>query len=407
MSVPTAQIDTIANPVRAAAAPSRTELESTRLRKAKKAYTTRSVAARIDNDPHGYAVLDGPDVAPRPGDVVLARVERIGMHTRLEGPASRRQMLYVGDEVLLAYGHRYAPDQFEAEVPGDLRPVHLVAAGGVAALATAKHAKIADATAVRPLGLLADEHGVVTLERFAPRRLVAEAGQRGTGKANTTQSSTTQSGAGRSNTAPSTTTRSNTAQWGTGVPTVIGVLGTSMNSGKSTTVASIIHGLVSSGLQVSAGKVTGTGAGGDPHGFADAGAARVLDFTDYGFPTTFRLEHERVRAILGSVIDDLSAPGTDAIVIEVADGLYQHETATLVADPLFSRLVDRVVFAADGAAGAVGGVGLLRQRGIPVTAVSGVITSAPLAMREARSVLDVPVVETAALSEPDVVRAVL
>lgn len=379
MSVSTARIDTITDQIHTDAAIQAdvtspgTELEPARLRKAKKAYTTRSVAARIDSAPHGYRLVDGPDARPRPGCVVLARVERIGMHTRLESPVSRRQMLYVGDEVLLAYGHRYAPDQFEAEVPGDLRPVHLVAAGGIAGLATAKHAKVSDATALRPLGLLADEHGVVTLDRVAARRLGTETAR--------------QTGADR--------------------PTVIGVLGTSMNSGKSTTVASIIHGLAGSGLQVSAGKVTGTGSGGDPHGFADAGATRVLDFTDYGFPTTFRLAHERVRDILGSVISDLSAPGTDAIVIEVADGLYQQETANLVADPLFSRLVDRVVFAADGAAGAVGGVGLLRGRGVPVTAVSGVLTSAPLAMREARSVLDVPVVETATFSDPDVVRAVL
>ncbi|MBK1787220.1 DUF1611 domain-containing protein [Prauserella cavernicola] len=374
MSVPTGQIDTIAaNPVRAIGVPSGTVLAPTRLRRAKKAYTTRSVAARIDGSPRGYTLLDGPDVTPRPGDVVLARIEEIGMHTRLESPVSRRQTLFVGDEVLVAYGHRYAPDQFEAEVPGDLRPVHLVAAGGVAALATAKHARVADPTAVRPLGLLADAHGVVNLDRFAPRRLGAETAPHRTG----------------------------------GRPTVIGVLGTSMNSGKSTTVASLIRGLVRSGLRVTAGKATGTGAGGDPNGFADAGASQVLDFTDFGFPTTFRLAHEQVRAILLSLIDELSVPGIDVVVVEIADGLYQHETSNLVADPVFPRVVDRVVFAADGAAGAVGGVGLLRERGVPVTAVSGVLTSAPLAMREARSVLDVPVIETAALREPDVVRAVL
>ena len=52
-----------------------------------------------------------------------------------------------------------------------------------------------------------------------------------------------------------------------------------MNSGKTTTVAAITHGLTAAGLRVGAMKVTGTGAGGDPFLFADAGAAEVLDFT--------------------------------------------------------------------------------------------------------------------------------
>jgi hypothetical protein len=37
------------------------------------------------------------------------------------------------DAIIVAYGHRYAPDQFEAYVPEDLGPCHLVAGGGVAA----------------------------------------------------------------------------------------------------------------------------------------------------------------------------------------------------------------------------------------------------------------------------------
>ncbi|MCR3722281.1 MULTISPECIES: DUF1611 domain-containing protein [Prauserella salsuginis group] len=373
MTVSTEQDRTLVPPTWPEAAPSPTRLSPDRLRRAKKAYTTRFVAAGIDASPEGYGLLDGPDVTPQPGEVVLARVEAIGMHKRLESPVGRRQTLFPGDEILVAYGHRYAPDQFEAVVPGDLGPAHLVAAGGIAALATDKHRDIEDATAIRPLGLLADAHGVVALRRHASRALL-----------------------------PDTTVPARTAG-----PAVIGVVGTSMNSGKSTTAGSLIRGLARSGLRVAAGKVTGTGAGGDPHGFVDAGASEVLDFTDFGFPTTFRLAHDEVRAVLLSLVTHLSDPGTDVVVLELADGLYQEETARLLADPLFARVVDRVVFAADGAAGAAGGVALLAERGVPVGAVSGVLTSAPLAMREARSVLDVPVIDTLSLAEPDVATALL
>ena len=109
-------------------------VEPRRLRRAKAAYTTRfvarSIAARASE---GYGVLSGSDVVPRPGDVVMARVEHIGQHKAVELPDGRRATLFEGDDVIVAYGNRYAPDQFEAEVPGDLGPTDLVAAGGVAA----------------------------------------------------------------------------------------------------------------------------------------------------------------------------------------------------------------------------------------------------------------------------------
>jgi hypothetical protein len=96
-----------------------------RLAGAKRAYTTRHVPME---DLAG--LLAGPDVAPRAGDLVLARVQRVGKHAALELAHSRRATMFVGDEVLVAYAARYAPDQFLAEVPCDLGPCHLAASGG-------------------------------------------------------------------------------------------------------------------------------------------------------------------------------------------------------------------------------------------------------------------------------------
>ncbi|MEL0525993.1 hypothetical protein, partial [Neisseria gonorrhoeae] len=136
--------------------------------------------------------------------------------------------------------------------------------GGIAGQVTASHDKMSSPTRLRPQGLLADESGVVTIERFAPFLNAPVTGPR---------------------------------RERTGRPEVIGVLGTSMNSGKSTMMACLINGLVNSGLTVGAGKITGTGAGNDPMIYADAGASKVLDFTDFGFPTTFRAPMEQLRAL--------------------------------------------------------------------------------------------------------------
>ncbi|MFH5823986.1 DUF1611 domain-containing protein [Georgenia sp. AZ-5] len=355
----------------------RTPVAAERMARAKKAYTTRFLARRVEMDPGGYELLSGSAVRPAAGDVVLARVAEIGQHKRLEGPGSRRQTLFVGDEVLVAYGHRYAPDQFEAAVPQDLRSSHLIAAGGLTGVVTAQHAGMAPATVLEPVGLLADHAGVVNLARLAPHRLRTDVPRTASGR------------------------------FPAGRPTVVAVLGTSMNSGKSTTLACLVRGLATSGLRVAAGKVTGTGAGGDPRLFADAGAAAVLDFTDFGLPSTFRVDHGRVRALLASVVDALAASQPDVVVVEIADGVYQAETARLLGDPIFPAVVDRVVFAAGDALGASAGVRVLEDAGIDVAAVSGVLTASPLATREAGAALAVPVLPTFGLVEPGTATALL
>lgn len=337
-----------------------------RLRLAKKAYTTRFLAARLERSAENYHLLSGSGVAPAAGDIVLARVAGIGHHTRLEGPSSYRQRLFVGDEVLVAYGHRYAPDQFLSEVPKDLDTCHLVAAGGLAGRVMEQHATVSDPTVLEPLGLLGDGQGTLNLRRLASHRVGVPFGAV------------------------------------TGRPPVIAVLGTSMNSGKSTVAGCLVRGLVEAGLNVAAGKATGTGAGNDPRLFSDAGAAPVLDFTDFGYPTTFRLDFEDVRALLCSLVRDLSTPATDAIVVEIADGVYQGETRRLLADSVFRGVVDHVVFSAADALGAAAGINVLREAGLDVAAVSGLLTASPLAAREAAGVLDIPVLDTYELCRPDV-----
>lgn len=348
-----------------------------RLSLAKKAYTTRFLAQRLDQSRDGYFLRHGDGVRPGSGDIVLARVLRLGQHPRLESPGSRRQALYVGDEVLVAYGHRYAPDQFLAQVPDNLGSCHLIAAGGVAGMVTDQHALMGQPTQLAPVGLLADHEGVLNLAHLAPHSWDAA----------------------ETHAAPEPAT--------TGRPHVVAVLGTSMNSGKSTALSCLVKGLTRAGLVVAAGKVTGTGSGNDPGMFTDAGAVKVLDFTDFGFSTTFQLDHGRVRGMFSSLVAALTGPATDVAVIEIADGVYQEETRRLLLDPLFRTVVDRVVFAATDALGAIAGLQAIRSANMDVAAVSGVLTSSPLAAREFAAASDVPVISTSSLCEPAVALSLL
>jgi hypothetical protein len=320
---------------------------------AKRAYTTR----RCDFADVHYLLTDG--MRPQAGDLVLARVEEIGQHGGLHAITGRRSTLFPGDEIVVAYGNRYAPDQFEAVVPDDLGPCQLAAGGGVAARVTHSHAKMRRATQLQPLGLLADADGqVINLRRYALPQ------------------------------ANGPVTR----------PVTIAVVGTSMNSGKTTTAAHLVRGLRAAGFVVSAAKVTGTGAGGDPWLMRDAGAAEVLDFTDAGHASTYKLAIDELCTCLDRILDHLGAGGTQVAVIEIADGLFQKETAALLSMSSATEYFDLLMFAAQDAMGAAAGVDWLEQRGLNVAAVTGLVTASPLAAREAARAVSLPILKLADLS---------
>lgn len=318
-----------------------------RIARAKAAYTTRRVDLAV-----ATCLLTG-DIQPRAGDLVLARIERLRQHKRIELVNGRRAHLHVGDEVILAYAARYAPDQFESYVPVDLGPCDLVASGGVASECRSKHSGMKNPTRIQPVGLLADQQGrrINMIEWSLPEQAT-----------------------------PGYT------------PKTVAVLGTMMNAGKTTCAANLVRGCKNSGLKVGALKVTGTGSGCDRWVLTDAGADLVLDFTDAGEPSTFGLSPQRVEEIFATLTNYLAHQDLDVIVMEVADGIYQHETAALLGSRAFQKRCDGVMFAAGDGCGVLAGVRHLEEMGYEVLAVSGTLTASPLAVQEARQVVSVPVV---------------
>jgi hypothetical protein len=78
------------------------------------------------------------------------------------------------------------------------------------------------------------------------------------------------------------------------------------------------------------------------------------------------------------------------VVVEIADGLLQNETATLLQNHRFTRTVDAWVFAAGDPLGAAGGVGVLRKWGIEPLAISGVVSMSALGIRETQTATELP-----------------
>lgn len=325
-----------------------------RLTAAKRAFTTRNV------DLAAATRLVRSGWRPEPGDLILARVIRLGQHRRLENIHGRRGDLYVGDEIIVAFGNRYAPDQFEAYVPQSLEPCHLVAGGGVAALAVNRHAAVKAPTDIEVIGVLVGENGrALNLRDFA----------------------TVQPASDRP-------------------PLVIAVVGSSMNAGKTTTVAGLVHGLTRAGFRVGAAKLTGTGSGGDLWTMRDAGAELAVDFTDAGHASTFGVADHNLGAITCALLARLAQEQVDVGIVEIADGLLQSETASLVEQATAQGWVDGFVFAAADAMGAAFGCRWLQDRGIVPLAVSGLVSASPLAARETRSATGLAVATLAELRDP-------
>lgn len=328
-------------------------LKSNRVQAAKRAYVTRN----MDLEPAKY--LKRGQITPKAGDLVLAKVTYLGQHKRIEKTNGRRAFLHVGDEIILSYGARYAADQFEGYVPENLSECYMVAAGGIAATYASKNARVKNPTRIKPIGLLCDKNrNVINLKSSAIK--------------------------------PGLTSTIKTE------PHIIAVVGSGMNAGKTTVAANIIHSLSQENLKVAALKITGTGAGGDMWQYQDAGAHIAYDFTDAGYPTTFKVAQDELRGIMELLVSAAKAKNPDVIVIEIADGLLQEETKHIIGTPWFKSQIDSLVYAARDGLSASAGVSLLQTHQLPLIAIGGMLTSAPLCVREAALVTGVPILDAAA-----------
>jgi hypothetical protein len=323
-----------------------TQLSGKRLAAAKPSFVTRNVPI----EEFHFLVKD--DIRPRAGDIILARIDKLGQHQRIELPSGRRAHLFKGDEVIVSYGNRYAPDQFLGRIPGSLAPCSLVAAGGIASEVVAKHARMKNATKITPLGFLASHNKkIINLQGWQ---------------------------------LPQLTSKSTT-------PMVLAVAGSSMNGGKTTTMAYLARGLVKAGLSVGAAKITGTGAGVDYWKMIDAGAYPVIDFTDMGYASTYKVDAPKIEAVMERQVDYLSHQGVDIILLEIADGLAQLETAPLLQSRLFHSIVDGMFFASAEALSVQSAVHWIRSHGLPLIGVSGALTASPMILEETRQLCPVPV----------------
>ncbi|MCP3991401.1 MAG: hypothetical protein GY724_20170 [Actinomycetia bacterium] len=310
---------------------------------------------------HSYVSFD---TGPEPGDVVYGRIAALGHHRELENKSGRIHRLTDSTRSLFVYGNRYATDAFEALVPDE--PVDyadLVARSGVIGRVRVRNSRVLAPTTVRVLGRVVDKAGRPLSTRdhslVAPQAKVKRSPR----------------------------------------SKLILVVGTAMNSGKSTAAVAICWALTAMGHKVRASKVTGTASLKEILHMNDAGASVYNDFTYLGYPSTYMLERSEVLGIFNDLDLKFANNPRNFWVVEVADGILQRETAMLLSSPEVTDRLHRLVFCASDVFGAIGGLHVLSDTyGLHPDAISGIVASSPLGIRELTSYVTIPAFDSA---EPD------
>ena len=327
--------------------------------------------SRVPNLPQTWEQAKGcvrmDSERPCVNNILISQIAQIGRHTRLDLRDTSKSKLFVGDLVGLVLSPRYATGQFQAVIPENLETVHFVCAGGVCGQVSGIPVEMKQPTLLKPMGYLVNEQGqrVELGDHALP---VGKPNLQGT--------------------------------------QVMCVVGSAMDSGKTTAAFSLINGLVRAGLRVGAAKITGTASAKDLTYFQAAGACRVLDFTHAGYGATADLEPHQLEDVADRILHDLMLDKPDVIVLEIADGVTQRETEILL--DLFARkgTLDKMLYTCNDALGVDGGVRRLTQRGLPVCGVSGMVTRSALSTAEARRETTLPIYTRDDLLSPEIATAV-
>lgn len=296
---------------------------------------------------------------PEVGDLVFGEVTLIGEHAALENKNGRIHVIDNGSRAIFVFGNRYAPDAFEGEVPNTFQSeADIIARSGIIGELKHKNTRVKDPSRVKILGYVCDKDGNVINTRNYPVIIP------------------------KHKELPPDKKRSK----------LILVCGSSMNSGKTMTAVVCCWALRTLGYNVRASKVTGTASLKDILYMNDAGADIYNDFTFLGYPSTYRVPENEVLDIFTKIDLKYGNDPKNFWVVEFADGILQRETAFLLQSPQVTSRIYRLIFAANSAFECIGGLKVLKEDfGLVPHAISGVISSSILSIKELQRFSSIPV----------------
>lgn len=307
------------------------------------------------NDTYEIAPSDSRDI-PNVGDVALFKVLSIGSHKQIVTTLNKKIRLYQGDLFVGVFGNRYATDAYEGEVEG-LKNLSLLTAAGMVGTVKSKYRSMGNPSDVLCLGFL---RNVTTNQRVNLKQL----------KFNKSE--------------PSSYLRN-----------IIVIVGSGMNSGKTTACRKLIKAFSQKEPRIAACKLTGSVSNRDQDEMLSASPEYTIDFSDYGFPSTYKCELGELLDLFKTMISDIERINPKLIIMEIADGILQRETKLILDSAIFKRWIKNILVTADTAPSALYTTEYLQRKGYNVIAVSGAITSSPLYIKEFEQNSQIPIISSA------------
>lgn len=285
---------------------------------------------------------------PKAGDVAVFEVLEVGKHTSIQAVGGNNSYIFPEDHVMMVFGNRYASGQFEGYVPDKyLEEYQVLGKGGAVGELTSMHAKLIDVgpTTLKLVGYTVDENNKVINSKYL--------------NANECTFSLEEKR-----------------------PEIILSLGSSMDSGKTTSAAFLGRGFSRAGKNVAYIKLTGTVYTKDRSLARDAGAKISLDFSTFGFPSTYLCSEQELLNLYETLLNKTKEIAPDVVIVEIADGLLQRETKMLINNPEFMSTVSSVLFSGGDSMSAMNGIDILEGLNIPIIGISGLFTASPLLYKE-------------------------
>jgi len=289
---------------------------------------------------------------PRAGDVAIFKVKEIGKHTRIQTFNGNNRYILPGDLIMAAFGNRYATEQMEGFVPNTYQNTyHILGQGGAIGVLKNMHIKFEKIgpTTLSLVGYVVNDDGDVINTKYLNKETLHH---------------------------KSIPVNAN--------PKVILSLGTSMDSGKTTSAAFMARGLKLARKKTAYIKLTGTVYTKDKSMVRDYGAKVSIDFSDFGFPSTYMCSTEELLTLYENLIERVKHYNPDYIIVEIADGLLQRETLALIHEKRFMNGVSGVLFSATDSMSAIAGANMLTQLDCNVIGVTGLFTTSPLLVNEVK-----------------------
>lgn len=294
---------------------------------------------------------------PKAGEVGIFRVLEIGKHSAIQNESGKNSYIFPGDYIMAAFGNRYATNQFEGYVPDKVMGQYqILGQGGCVGVLKSTHAKFdkIGATQLKLVGYAVDQEGQIMNTHYL---------------------------------------KSSEVQFmpykHRNYKTILSV-GSSMDSGKTTSAAYLCRGLKNAGHKVGFIKLTGTVFSKDKRFVKDCGAHVAYDFSNFGFPSTYMYGLETILNVYEGLLSKIEKIDPDYVVIEIADGLLQRETNMLLKSKPFMNTIDHILLSCGDSLSVMSGLAFLEDISFQPFAISGLINVSPLLVNEVRNATNIP-----------------